>query len=448
MSFVGPLAGIGEVKRRSSGNNHMGNRPGESFMPNHPLGAVLNRLRSALEPAEAETTDRELLKRFTAREEQAAFSELVRRHGPMVLGVCRRILGDAHAAEDAFQATFLVLVRRARAVPWRESLGGWLHGTARRVALRVRRAAGERRGVSPPVRNRRPYAAPLADPDPSEEAAARELRRVLDQELQGLPAKYRAPLVLCDLEGKTHEQAARELGWPKGSVAKRLNGGRERLRARLMRRGVGPAAALTIFTTKELTAAPAAALAAAALLAAHGGASTKAAALAKGVIQAMWMTKIVTAVVLTTALVVTGTLAGAGTYRAWGARAAAPAPAPNPSRPPAVKAAENLRAAKAVEVNGAEFRAYVQRECLAPAPGESRPLNFGLRITNTTDKPLMFYDALKITVNAADGQGSWTWDRGYDEIKRPDLVVIKPGKSYMMRTAPSCHSRPTSWASG
>ncbi len=216
------------------------------------------------------------------------------------------------------------------------------------MALRARRAAGERRGVSPPVRNRRAYAAPLADPDPSEEAAARELRRVLDQELQGLPPKYRAPLVLCDLEGKTHEQAARELGWPKGSVAKRLNGGRERLRARLVRRGVGPAAAvLTVFTTKELTAAPSAALAAAALLAAHGGASTKAAALAKGMIQTLWMTKMVTVVVLTTALVVTGTLAGVELYRAWPARAAAPAAAPNPP-PQAGEDVEALPIDKAV----------------------------------------------------------------------------------------------------
>ena len=160
----------------------------------------------------------------------------------MILGVCRRVLGDAHAAEDAFQATFLILVRRARAVPWRESLGGWLHGTARRVALRARRAAGVSRLVRHQQRRCTPAGSrrPLADRDPSEEAAARELRRVLDQELQGLPAKYRAPLVLCDLEGKTHEQAARELGWPKGSLAKRLNGGRERLRARLLRRGVAP----------------------------------------------------------------------------------------------------------------------------------------------------------------------------------------------------------------
>ncbi len=247
----------------------------------------------------------------------------------MILGVCRRILGDDHAAEDAFQATFLVLVRRARMVPWRESLGGWLHGTARRVALRARRAAGVSRLIQQQSAGSR---RPLADPDPSEAAAARELRRVLDQELQGLPAKLRAPLVLCDLEGKTHEQAARELGWPKGSLAKRLNGARELLRVRLRRRGVAPADN----TAHDLTAVPSAALAAAALLAAHGGASTAATALAKGVVKAMWLAKMTTATVLVMTLLAAGTVAGVGAYRAWEVRAAAPAPAPNPP-PPAVE---------------------------------------------------------------------------------------------------------------
>ena len=233
-------------------------------MLSNPLGAVISRLRTVLEPAEAETTDRALLQRFVAHREEAAFGELVRRHGPMVLGVCRRILGDAHAAEDAFQATFLVLVRRARAVPWRESLGGWLHGTARRVALRARRAAGVSRLIAAGSAGSR---RPLADPDPAEEAATREMRRVLDQELQGLPAKYRAALVLCDLEGKTHEQAARELGWPKGSMAKRLNGARDRLRARLLRRGVAPSLVLAALAANGH---PSAALSASALLAAHG----------------------------------------------------------------------------------------------------------------------------------------------------------------------------------
>jgi RNA polymerase sigma factor (sigma-70 family) len=300
-------------------------------MANSPLGAVLSRLRTMLEPADADTTDRELLHRFTMRHEEAAFAELVRRHGPMVLGVCRRVLGDAHGAEDAFQATFLVLVRRARAVRWRESLGGWLHGTAWRVALRARRAAGVSRLMDgSTARSRRP----LAEGDPSEEAAARELRRVLDQELQGLPAKYRAPLVLCDMEGMTHEQAARELGWPKGSLAKRLNGGRERLRQRLVRRGVGlSAAAVAALTAKEATASVPVALAAAAILAAAGGASTAAAALAKGVVQTMWLTKIKAAAVLALALAVAGTMAGVGAYRTWGARAAASAPAAIPPRP-------------------------------------------------------------------------------------------------------------------
>ena len=315
-------------------------------MANSPLGTVLNRLRSVLDPEEAGTTDRELLERFIAREEEAAFGELVRRHGPMILGVCRRILGDAHAAEDAFQATFLVLVRRARSVPWRESLGGWLHGTARRVALRARRAAGERRGVSPPwLLSRRAHAAPLAEPDPSEEAATRELRRVLDQELQGLPAKYRAALVLCDLEGKTHEQAARELGWPKGSMAKRLNGARDRLRARLVRRGVAPAAgAVAALTSREIMAAPSAA---AALLAMHGGASTTATVLAKGVIQAMWLTKIMAAAALVLTLALVGTAAGVVASRLPAAREAAPAPPENPA-PPAAADNDALPIDKAV----------------------------------------------------------------------------------------------------
>jgi RNA polymerase sigma factor (sigma-70 family) len=296
-------------------------------MANSPLGTVLNRLRTILEPADVDATDRELLHRFVAQREEAAFSELVRRHGPMVLGVCRRLLGDAHAAEDAFQATFLVLVRRARAVPWRESLGGWLHGAAWRVALRAKKVgAASRAGL---VRLGSPQ---LHSPDPSEEAAARELRRVLDQELQGLPAKYRAPLVLCDLEGKTHEQAARELGWPKGSLAKRLDGGRERLRARLVRRGVAlSAAALAALVTKEATASvPTASLAAAALLAADGGASTAAAALAKGVVQAMWLTKMLTAAVLVLALTAVGGVVGVKAIQNWQAQAA---PAPSSPAP-------------------------------------------------------------------------------------------------------------------
>ena len=139
-------------------------------MTTSPVGAALSRLRTLLDPADAKTTDRELLERFVTCREHAAFSELVRRHGPMVLGVCRRVPGDAHAAEDAFQAVFLVLVRRARAVNWRESLGGWLHGAARRVALRAMAQRG--RGLDAA---RVPL--PSTPPDPSEEAEKRAGRR-------------------------------------------------------------------------------------------------------------------------------------------------------------------------------------------------------------------------------------------------------------------------------
>jgi RNA polymerase sigma factor (sigma-70 family) len=277
-------------------------------------GAVLRRLHTLLGPPAGDaTTDRQLLARFVARRDEAAFAELVRRHGPMVLGVCRRLSADAHAAEDAFQATFLVLARRAAAVPWRAALGGWLHGVARRVALKARARAG-----------RRPDAAKLsaaAPADPAEEAARRELRRVVDQEVAGLPARYRAPLVLCDLEGRTHEEAARELGWAKGSMAKRLSGARQRLRVRLLRRGVGPEAG-------ELAAAAPAGLAEAAARAAGGGASASAAALAKGVVRTMEWTKVLTAAAVLAAVAV-GAGVGVVTYRAGANAAAAPAPRPD-----------------------------------------------------------------------------------------------------------------------
>jgi RNA polymerase sigma factor (sigma-70 family) len=294
-------------------------------MANSGLGTVLQRLRTLLGPeADVGETDRRLLRRFVAGRDQAAFAELVRRHGPMVYGVCRRLSADAHAAEDAFQATFLVLARRAAAVPWRAALGGWLHGVARRVALKARARAARR-----PDAGRLPAPSPA---DPAAEAAARELRRVLDQELAGLPDKYRAPLVLCDLEGRTHEEAARELGWPKGSMAKRLSGARERLRVRLLRRGVAPAAgAAALLGARELTAAVPAELAEAAARAAGGAAAPAAAALAKGVVQTMWLTRITTTTaVLAVALAGVGVGAGLWAWRAPAALTAAPAPKDDP----------------------------------------------------------------------------------------------------------------------
>jgi RNA polymerase sigma factor (sigma-70 family) len=176
-------------------------------------------------------TDRQLLNRFRAQRDEEAFAELVRRHGPMVLGVCRRVLGDGHAAEDAFQATFLLLVRKSKSLRDPELLANWLYGVAYRTALKTRSRASRQRTIEQ-------RAVEMTVSDPSLDVTMRELQSVLDEELDSLPEKYRAPLVLCYLEGKTNIQAARALGWPEGSISRRLARGLELLRARLTRRGL------------------------------------------------------------------------------------------------------------------------------------------------------------------------------------------------------------------
>ncbi len=177
--------------------------------------------------------ERQLLDRFLTRRDESAFEAIVGRHGPMVLSVCRRVLADEHAVEDAFQATFLVLVKKAGSIRDRDVLGNWLYGVARRVAVRAqvdarRRQLRERTGVEQvDVQDER-----------NDLVESNEIRTIVDAELECLPARYRAPLVLCDLEGRTHEQAAVELRCPVGTVKSRLSRGRERLRSRLARRGL------------------------------------------------------------------------------------------------------------------------------------------------------------------------------------------------------------------
>jgi RNA polymerase sigma factor (sigma-70 family) len=174
----------------------------------------------------ADGTDAQLLERFAHRKDAAAFAALLRRHGPMVLGVCRRVLHNVHDAEDAFQATFLVLARKAGALDRPELLANWLYGVAYRTALHIRVQVARR------CRLER-EAATMSASGSEPESAWDDLRAILDEELQSLPEKYRAPLVLCYLEGLTNEQAARVLGWPAGSMSSRLARGREMLRDRL-----------------------------------------------------------------------------------------------------------------------------------------------------------------------------------------------------------------------
>ena len=175
-------------------------------------------------------------RRKADREGQLAFEAIVRRHGPMVLGVCRRVLGHEQSAEDAFQATFMVLALKAPAVRQRESLGPWLHGVAARVA---RRALATGRRQQPQPLPEEDLIAPAA-PDP----ALADLAVVIDEELGRLPDKYRLPVVLCYLEGRTQEEAARTLGWTKGTVSGRLARAKDLLRGRLTRRGLAPSVGL------------------------------------------------------------------------------------------------------------------------------------------------------------------------------------------------------------
>jgi RNA polymerase sigma factor (sigma-70 family) len=209
-------------------------------MPARPEQLVQHIRRLATPSESPADTDAVLLDQFIAHQNEDSFAALVRRHGPMVLGVCRRILGNVHDAEDAYQAAFLVLARKAASVKPHHALAAWLYGVARRVALKARTANSRR------MRAKRPLALPPADPhaSPLDDLSARELLSIFEEELQRLPPAYRLPMILCCLEGRSQEEAAQQLGWTAGSVKGRLERGRARLHGRLTRRGLTLAAAL------------------------------------------------------------------------------------------------------------------------------------------------------------------------------------------------------------
>src|SRR5260370_1081955 len=200
------------------------------------VNRVIQRMRAAaVQSGGTDRSDGQLMEWYLAQRDEVAFEALVRRHGPMVLGVCRRVLGNAHDAEDAFQATFLVLVRKAPSVRPRERVGNWLYGVAYRTALEARTSAARRR-----FKERK-----MSRPEAAAQDVWQDVRPGLDQELNGLPENYRIAVVLCDLEGKTRKEAALQLGWPEGTVAGRLARARALLARRLVRQGIVlPAAAL------------------------------------------------------------------------------------------------------------------------------------------------------------------------------------------------------------
>src|SRR5262245_48278320 len=321
-------------------------------MSTAPIAAVLTRLRHEAAPRHAaERSDAQLLQDYRHANDQSAFTTLVKRHGPMVLGVCRRLLHDPHDAEDAFQAVFLVLARSAGSIRKGEALSSWLHGVCYRVAMRAKRDAARRR-------KHEGRAQPRANP-PAWESAWRELQAVLDEEVEQLAPAYRAAFVLCCLDGLSKPEAARRLGLNENTVSSRLARARKQLQESLSRRGISLSAVLAALAVSGAgRASVPAALARTAVQASRLGAvdavtglSAKALLLAEGVTRTMTPHKYKLASVLILTLCALG--AGLGVL-------ARPVPAPDTpppakaDRPKADAAAQPAKGPKdeAIEVGG------------------------------------------------------------------------------------------------
>jgi RNA polymerase sigma factor (sigma-70 family) len=269
-------------------------------------------------------SDGSLLERYAAHREEAAFEVLVRRHGPMVWGVCRRVLRDLHDAEDAFQATFLVLARKVHSIGRRDLVANWLYGVAYQTARKARSMRAKKR-------IREIQVADVPEPETAPQDDRDDLTEWLDRELSRLPDKYRIPTVLCELEGKTHREAAEQLGWPIGTVSGRLSRARALLARRLSRRGASISIrSLAVLLTREARSAslPAgligptariANLVAAGRAVAAGAVPAKVAALTAGVMKAMLLDKIK---IIAMTLIAGCALAAGGTSLAYRASAA------------------------------------------------------------------------------------------------------------------------------
>jgi RNA polymerase sigma factor (sigma-70 family) len=268
-------------------------------MATDQMDTVIRHLRRAvLRRDGAGWTDGQLLASFIDHKDEAAFEALVRRHGPMVIGVCRRVIRNHHDAEDAFQATFLVLVRKASSVEQRERVANWLHGVALRTAMKAKAISAKRREKQLPE---------MPEPEAAQQDHWNDLQPLLDQELNGLPENYRLPILLCDLEGKTIKEATGQLGWPQGTLAGRLARGRKLLAKRLANRGIvlsggslvtvvsQNAASAAVPTSLMSSTVKAAAIIAAGQATVAGVVPAKVAILMEGVLKVMLVSKLKTA---------------------------------------------------------------------------------------------------------------------------------------------------------
>jgi RNA polymerase sigma factor (sigma-70 family) len=403
-------------------------------MASGQLASVMRFLRGIAVPhGVGDATDSQLLYHFASRHDEAAFTALVQRHGPMVLAVCRRVLRNPDDAEDAFQATFLVLAVKARSVAASELLGNWLYGVACRTALKARAAAARRR-----VKERR--AADMRPANVAPEAVWADLRPVLDEEVSRLPGKYRLPFVLCYLEGRTNAEAAGLLGCPEGTVASRLAWARQRLRSRLARRGLAPSAGLLAAVLCRDTASAAlspplaVSTARAATLVAAGNAAAgvvpaQAAALTKGVLKTMFLTRmqIVAAVVLGVVLAGGGAGVVTSVLRAEDRKTEAPRPAP----------------AQAVALQAPAAEEDKDEVTLATAP----PVVVKTVPEAGSDRVDAKLAEIKVTYSKDMLDGSWSWSTlgkenfpktagapKYLDDKRTCVLPVKlePGKTYAL----------------
>jgi RNA polymerase sigma factor (sigma-70 family) len=287
-------------------------------MANGQTSEVIQHLRRTVRlPDEPEPTDEQLLEEFISRRDESAIAALVQRHGSVVWGVCRRVLGNHHDAEDAFQATFLVLVRKAASISSRNLLANWLYGVAYQIARKARTTIARKTGREKQVMEVPERAVPQHDPQ-------NDLRELLEWELNRLPAFYRVVIVLCDLEGKTRTEAARQLGLPEGTVGSRLARARTMLARRLVRHGAAVSGAvLPVFLSQNAVSAavPAAVLSStirvATLVAtgnAAGAVSLHVATLAERVLKTMLLTKLKRGLLALLALLAVGVLGFGGIF--------------------------------------------------------------------------------------------------------------------------------------
>jgi RNA polymerase sigma factor (sigma-70 family) len=348
-------------------------------MPGSPVSQLIEHLRrTALPRYGAGLTDGQLLGRFVQARDEAAFEALLRRHGPMVWGVCRRIVGHAQDAEDAFQATFVVLVRKAAAVVPREAVGNWLYGVAYHTALKARAVSAKRRGREIPV-----------DALPEPGTAGPDLRderlRLLDQELSRLPDKYRLPIVLCDLEGRPRREVAGQLRLPEGTLSSRLTTARRTLAKRLARHGlILPAGALGALLAEGAASAgvpptlAASTVKAGGLLATGKAAgelvSARAAALAEGMVKLMFLSQLKTVPALLFGLLAAAVAAGTLAYQpllAGGSQAKrADSPPAKASNAPAAKPRPAPSRARQFQALQAEYRTELDKILTAIRAGK------------------------------------------------------------------------------